>query len=97
MSHIPRIAILAVIVGVFLLALCQPVVAARDVRVAIHEIRPSLYTDEQGKPAGIFVDLIQDIAKKEGWNLIYVQGTFQENLDRLSSGQIDLVMALTDT
>ncbi|MFY9800322.1 MAG: transporter substrate-binding domain-containing protein, partial [Methanoregula sp.] len=79
------------------LALCQPVVAARDVRVAIHEIRPSLFTDEQGKPAGIFVDLIQDIAKKEDWNLIYVHGTFQENLDRLSSGQIDLVMALTDT
>ena len=65
--------------------------------MAIHELSPSLYTDEQGKPAGIFVDLIQDIARKEGWNLIYVNGTLEENEDRLATGQIDLIMALTDT
>jgi ABC-type amino acid transport substrate-binding protein len=81
----------------FLLALCHPASALRDVRVGMHEIKPSLYTDEQGKPAGIFVDLIQDIATKEGWNLIYVHGTFRENQDRLANGQIDLIMALTDT
>ncbi len=86
-----------VIAFLFLLSLCQPAIAARDVRVGIHEIKPSLYTDEQGKPAGIFVDLIQDIAAQEGWNLIYVHGTFGENLDRLATGQIDLIMALTDT
>ncbi len=97
MSRGTRIAFFAAIVLLFLSALCQPVVAARDVRVAMHELRPSLYTDEQGKPAGIFVDLIQDIARKENWNLIYVNGTLQENEDRLAAGQIDLIMALTDT
>jgi ABC-type amino acid transport substrate-binding protein/signal transduction histidine kinase len=81
----------------FLLALCHTASASRDVRVGMHEIKPSLYTDEQGMPAGIFVDLIQDIAAKEGWNLIYVHGTFRENQDRLANGQIDLIMALTDT
>ncbi len=80
-----------------LLALCQPALAARDVTVAIHELKPSLYTDEGGKPAGIFVDLITDIAKKEDWHLIWVHGTFQENLNRLAAGRIDLVLALTDT
>jgi ABC-type amino acid transport substrate-binding protein/signal transduction histidine kinase len=97
MSHGTRIALLAVIALLFLSALCPPAVAARDVRVGIHEIRPSLFTDEQGKPSGIFVDLIQDIAVKEDWNVIYVHGTFQENLDRLTTGQIDLIMALTST
>ncbi len=91
-----RIFFLAIAI-LFLLALCQPASALRDVRVGMHEIKPSLYTDEQGKPAGIFVDLIQDIAAKEGWNLIYVHGTFRENQDRLANGQIDLIMALTDT
>ena len=80
-----------------IIALFSPVVAARDVRVALHELKPSLFTDEQGKPAGIFVDLIEDIASQEGWNLIYVHGTFQENLDRLAAGDIDLVIAITDT
>ncbi len=94
-AHLPRL-VFFVAIALLVLVLCQPA-AARDVRVALHEIKPSLYTDEQGKPAGIFVDLIQDIAAKEGWNIIYVHGTFSENLDRLAAGDIDLVMALTDT
>jgi len=91
-----RVFFLAIVL-LFLLALFQPALALRDVRVGMHEIKPSLYTDEQGNPAGIFVDLIQDIAPKEGWNLIYVHGTFRENQERLANGQIDLIMALTDT
>ena len=55
------------------------------------------FTDEQGKPEGIFVDLIEDIAAKEGWNIVWVHGTSQENLDRLATGEIDLVIAITDT
>jgi len=80
-----------------ILSLCQPALAAREVRIGLHELRPSLYTDEQGKPAGIFVDLITDIAAKEGWNITWVQGTFSDNLDRLQRGEIDLVLAITDT
>jgi ABC-type amino acid transport substrate-binding protein len=92
-----RTALILVILLLFIPAICQPVAAARDVRVALHELKPSLYTDEKGQPAGIFVDLIKDIAKDEGWNLIWVHGTLKENLDRLAAGQIDLVMAITDT
>jgi len=88
-----------ILVAVFFLlsALVFPVVAARDVKVAIHELKPSLFTDDQGKPDGIFVDLIEDIAAKEGWNIVWVHGTFPENLDRLATGEIDLVIAITDT
>jgi ABC-type amino acid transport substrate-binding protein len=86
-----------VAIALLLMALCQPAVAARDVRVAMHELKPSIFTDEQGKPAGIFVDLLEDIAAEESWNLIWVHGTFRENLDRLAAGDIDLVTAITDT
>jgi ABC-type amino acid transport substrate-binding protein len=96
-SHGTHIFLCAAVALLILLALCQPAVAARDVRVGLHEIRPSLYTDEQGKPAGIFVDLIEDIAAQEGWNIIYVHGTFPENLDRLTRGEIDLIGGVTDT
>ena len=92
-----RTILVATIALLVLLLLCQPTVAARDVRVSLHELKPSLFTDEQGKPAGIFVDLIQDIAAQEGWNIIYVHGTFPENLDRLTRGEIDVIGGVTDT
>jgi ABC-type amino acid transport substrate-binding protein len=77
-------------------ALCSPV-AARDVRVALPEIKPSAFTDDQGKPAGLFVDIIEDIAAREGWNIIWVHGTLSESWDSLSSGRIDLMPGVVDT
>lgn len=74
-----------------------PAVTARDVRVALPELPPSLYTDEQGKPAGIFVDMIEDVAVQEGWNIIWVRGTLAENWDRLSSGEVDLMPGVVVT
>jgi ABC-type amino acid transport substrate-binding protein len=97
MSYGTRAVLVAAITLLFLFVLCQPVAATRDVRVAIHELKPSLYTNDQGEPAGLFVDLINDIAAKEGWNLVWVHGTLQENWDRLASGQIDLMMGVVAT
>jgi ABC-type amino acid transport substrate-binding protein/anti-sigma regulatory factor (Ser/Thr protein kinase) len=92
-----RTALLAVIALLLILAIIQPAAGAREIRVALHELPPSLYTDEKGEPAGIFVDLIQDIAAREGWHIIWVRGTMQESWDRLGSGQVDLVMGVTST
>lgn len=89
--------ILLVFLAFLALSLFQPVVAGRDVRVALQQIPPSVYIDSQGKPTGVFVDLIQDIALKEGWNLIWAPGTLSESWDRLASGQVDLLMSVTST
>lgn len=81
---------------ILLASLIQPA-AARDVRIALHEIRPSLYTDENGEPAGFMVDLVKDIAAQNGWNIIWAHGTYRENLDRLAAGDIDLVLGIANT
>lgn len=78
------------------MALCQPA-AARDVRIALHEVKPSLFTDENGEPAGFMVDLVRDIAAQNGWNIIWVHGTYQENLDRLAAGDVDLILGIANT
>ena len=74
-----------------------PVAAARDVRIANTDLKPTLFTDEQGKPSGFFVDIIEDIAAQEGWNVIWVRGTLSESWGRLSSGEIDLLPGVTGT
>lgn len=93
---VKRIILIAFLL-LFAVALFHPVVAEREVRVALQHIPPSVYTDSQGEPTGIFVDLIQDIASKEGWNLVWVSGTLTESWDRLSSGKVDLLMSVTST
>jgi signal transduction histidine kinase len=63
----------------------------RIVRVGVYENAPKVFISESGDPAGIFIDIIEHIAKSEGWTLRYVPGTWGEGLDRLSSGKIDLM------
>jgi len=90
---------LCVLAILFLIAaLCCPAAAAtRDVKVGLTELRPSLYTDDQGKPVGFFVDLITDIAAQEGWNVIWVSGTVSGSWDRLLTGEIDLLPGVVST
>jgi len=64
--------------------------ATNTVIVGIYENAPKIFTDN-GRPAGIFIDLIETIAAREGWTLQYAPGSWAENLDRLARGEIDLM------
>jgi len=89
----PRIGILLGVI--FLVLFCRQGFAEtegnRTVSVGIYENAPKVFTSPSGKPAGIFIDLLEYIAEKEGWELRYVSGTWAEGLDRLAKGQIDLM------
>ena len=65
--------------------------ATPPLRVGIYENRPKVFTEASGVPAGIFVDIIEASADREGWTLEYVRGTWREGLTRLASGEIDLM------
>jgi len=54
------------------------------------------YTETDG-PQGIFPELLQHIATEEGWVIDYVPGTWAECLQRLDSGEIDLLPATAIT
>ena len=61
------------------------------VKVGVYENAPKIFTSESGQPAGIFIDIIEHIAKNEGWDLHYVSGSWAEGLDRLARGDINLM------
>lgn len=44
-----------------------------------------------GRAAGIFIDIIEEIAQREGWSIEYVPGSWSEGLQRLRSGTLDLM------
>jgi len=81
--------------GFFLLALLAALlpstVMAREVRVGVYENSPKVFTGEGGDPQGIFVDILEEVARREGWQVEFVPGTWKEGLDRLRNREIDLM------
>ena len=90
-SLLPWPSFFPLLLTLFLLATPYASAADRIVRVGVYDNAPKIFTAESGKPAGIFIDLIEYIAEKEGWTLHYVPGTWKEGLNRLERGEIDLM------
>ena len=73
------------------LLLAAPAWAGQKVRVGLYQNSPKVALSADGKPEGIFVDLIEAIAAREDWQIEYVAGTWAEGLARLGQGEIDLM------
>ncbi|HNT27073.1 MAG TPA: transporter substrate-binding domain-containing protein [bacterium] len=63
----------------------------RPVRVGVYENKPKIFTDEQRNASGIFISILEEIARKEGWRVTYVWCEWFDCLELLSAGQIDLL------
>jgi diguanylate cyclase (GGDEF)-like protein len=74
----------------WLLLAAQPV-AADELRVGLYENSPKVYRDAAGRPAGLFVELLEAMARHEGWSLRYVDCAWSDCLDRLARGELDLM------
>ena len=81
-----------VLIGILLLCVDLSPASAREVRVGFYENQPKVFTGPDGRPSGIFVDIIEEIARREGWSLKYVHGVWSQCLARLDSGEIDLMV-----
>lgn len=95
--RIPGLAARAVVLLCLLLLVATASRAGPVVRVGVYQNSPKVDYQGDGPPQGIFVDVIEAIARREDWSLEYVRGTFSEGMARLDSGAIDLMpdVALT--
>ena len=62
------------------------------VKVGIYQNEPKVYLDAQGRPAGFFPEILNVIAEKENWKLEYIPCTWNECLDKVEKGELDLMM-----
>lgn len=60
-------------------------------RVGVYNNKPTIFEDNDGKVKGLFIDILEEIAINEGWELEYVPGHFSEIYDELKAGNIDLL------
>jgi ABC-type amino acid transport substrate-binding protein len=65
-------------------------VALREVRVGVWAYPPQVSVDADDRPTGIFVDIVEAVGAENGWQITYVDGTWEDTLARLRGGEIDL-------
>ncbi len=62
------------------------------VRVGGYRNPPKIFLDEEQRVRGFFPDILEIVARERGWRTEYVWGTWEECLERLGSGQIDVMV-----
>ncbi|MGA1132047.1 MAG: PAS domain-containing protein [Prochlorotrichaceae cyanobacterium] len=60
-------------------------------QVGIYQNPPKIFLDEEGEPAGFWVDILQEIARREQWTIVYVPCEWEVCLRSLTSGELDLM------
>jgi len=83
--------ICAAMVVVSSVAAGQVDAAGRTVRVGVYQNKPKIFMDENGHASGFLIDLLDEIAAREGWTLAYVPCEWSACLAALEGGRIDLM------
>jgi signal transduction histidine kinase len=83
-----------VILSLLILSLLWPNMGkATEIRliVGIYNNPPKIFLDDQNQPAGIFIDILNNIAWAEGWELGFRYGSWADCMEWLEEGSIDLM------
>ncbi len=70
----------------------EPVTQPHVVRVGIYDNKPKIYRDDDGQVKGFFADILNYTAAQEGWKIDYIDGTWDEGLERLKNNEIDIMV-----
>ncbi len=68
----------------------------RTVRIGAFDYYPCVFMKD-GQVQGFYVDMLAEIAKQESWNVEYVYGTWDEGLERIRSGEVDVLTSAAKT
>ena len=96
-KKIHRISVLILAI-IFVINMTLPTFAdsentGRTVRVACG-MNDALYLDENGDPQGIGLTYLRQLAWNNNWTLKYVEGSYNESLEKLCNGEIDLMFPI---
>ncbi len=69
----------------------------RVLRIGVPFNPPIAIPGDGERPSGLVVDIIEDVAQREGWHLEYVDGPFPKVIKLLESGDIDILSSVAYT
>ncbi len=94
-KHVQKFGLRGIVIIICLLVLSSPSINAMEhVKVGVYENPPLVFTDNHGNVEGIYVDILNDIASKEHWNLEYIKCSWDNCLNMLKNNSIDMLSAI---
>ena len=66
-------------------------------KVGIYQNPPKVYIKNDGTPAGFIVEIMEEIADKESWEIEYVFDSWSENIRRLKHNEIHIMLDRDDS
>lgn len=69
----------------------------RVVRVGAFNYYPGIFKDTDGTVKGFYVDALADIEQRENIHFEYLYGSWSEGLERIKSGEVDLITSVAYT
>ncbi|MHB8057316.1 MAG: ATP-binding protein [Desulfuromonadaceae bacterium] len=96
MKRILLLLVITIILATASLA-CADTPTPKKIRIAAFSLYPTLFQAKDGSVQGFYVDFLSEIAKREGWTIEYVYGSWADGLSRIKSGEVDVLtnVALT--
>jgi signal transduction histidine kinase len=78
----------------FLLVPCACANSTMELKVGVYPNEPLISQNQNGTAIGLYAEILESIALKEGWKLEYIPGTLEQNYQRLDNGSIDILPAV---
>ncbi|MBW6488539.1 HD domain-containing phosphohydrolase [Sulfurimonas sp.] len=63
----------------------------KEFRVGVYDNPPKIFLNQNNRASGFFVDILNEIAKRENWRLNYVKCEWRECLLMLEDGRLDIM------
>ena len=89
-----RILVLVLVCLLISLGLAAPSLAATRLRVGVYNNPPMQNIPASGIPEGFVIDILENISQKEGWEITYIPCSWDECLQKIETGEIDLMGAI---
>lgn len=85
--------ILCAVVGLFFINLAFAVDNS-VVKVGVFNNKPIVFQEQESYPSGLAIDVLEDIADKENWQIEYVHGSWGDVYSKLEQNKIDILVGI---
>lgn len=80
-----------------LFAIIAVVKAQEVVKVGAFNFYPAIFQDTDGLVKGFYVDALNELGKKEDLKFVFVYGSWDEGLERIKTGEVDILTSVAIT
>lgn len=86
-----------VCIFLYLFAILAVAKAQEVVKVGAFNFYPAIFQDTDGLVKGFYVDALNELGKKENLKFIFVYGSWDEGLERIKTGEVDILTSVAIT